>query len=106
MFTGIIEEVGIVEKIEKDRENLILYIHCSFLDEIKITQSLAKNLGGTAVVLDSERDVARLVFQGWTIDFATQVGASLDDDLWRRDFTLNAIALLLEPHPKIIDPTC
>ena len=43
MFTGIIEELGIVEKIEKDRDDLILYIHCSFLDEIKINQSIAHN---------------------------------------------------------------
>ena len=43
MFTGIIEEIGIVEKVEKDRDNIILYIQCSFLDEIKINQSIAHN---------------------------------------------------------------
>ena len=43
MFTGIIEEIGIVEKIEKDRDNLIFHIHCSFLEEIKINQSIAHN---------------------------------------------------------------
>ncbi|MBE37590.1 MAG: riboflavin synthase [Flavobacteriales bacterium] len=43
MFTGIIEEIGIIEKIEKDRDNLIFYIHCSFLKEIKINQSIAHN---------------------------------------------------------------
>jgi len=43
MFTGIIEEIGIVEKIEKDRDNLNLYINCNFLDEIRINQSIAHN---------------------------------------------------------------
>ena len=43
MFTGIIEEIGIIEKIEKDRDNIILYIYCSFLDEIKINQSISHN---------------------------------------------------------------
>jgi riboflavin synthase len=43
MFTGIIEELGIVEKIEKDRDNLIVYIYCSFLEEIKINQSIGHN---------------------------------------------------------------
>ena len=72
---------------------------------IKITQNFAKSLGSTSIVLDAERDMARLVFQGWTIDFATQIGCSLEEDLWRRDFRLNAIALLLGPNPKIVDPT-
>ena len=43
MFTGIIEDIGIIEKIEKDRDNIILYIYCSFLDEIKINQSISHN---------------------------------------------------------------
>ncbi len=43
MFTGIIEEIGIIEKIEKDRDNIILYIYCAFLDEIKINQSISHN---------------------------------------------------------------
>ena len=72
---------------------------------IKITQGLAKTIGATSVVLDSHRDMARLVFKEWTFDFATQIGCSLEEDLWRRDFRLNSIALKLDPHPQIVDPT-
>tara|TARA_B100000700_G_scaffold301663_1_gene371137 strand:+ start:164 stop:757 length:594 start_codon:yes stop_codon:yes gene_type:complete len=43
MFTGIIEEVGIVKKIKKENENLILDISVSFLDEIQVNQSIAHN---------------------------------------------------------------
>ena len=43
MFTGIIEEVGIVKKIKKENKNLILNISVSFLDEIQINQSIAHN---------------------------------------------------------------
>ena len=43
MFTGIIEEVGIVKKIKKDKKNLILEMDVSFLDEIQINQSIAHN---------------------------------------------------------------
>ena len=43
MFTGIIEEVGIIKKIKKENQNLILDISVSFLDEIKINQSIAHN---------------------------------------------------------------
>ena len=74
-------------------------------DAIKISERLAKNLDATSFVLDAERDIGRLVFQGWTIDIATQIGCSLEEDLCRRDFRLNAIALKLNPYPKIVDPT-
>ena len=43
MFTGIIEEVGIVKKIKKNKKNLILEMHVSFLKEIQINQSIAHN---------------------------------------------------------------
>ena len=72
---------------------------------IKISQNFAQILGATVVVLDSERDMARLVFKGWTIDFARQIGCSLEEDLWRRDFRINAIGLTLGPSPEILDPT-
>ncbi|MFN7677840.1 MAG: CCA tRNA nucleotidyltransferase, partial [Cyanobacteriota bacterium] len=45
--------------------------------------------------LDRERSIGRLVLKGWTIDVARQQGASLAADLRRRDYTINAIALLL-----------
>ena len=41
MFTGIIEEVGTVEEIVRQNENIIVNIRCSFIDEIKIDQSIA-----------------------------------------------------------------
>ena len=72
---------------------------------IKTSQNLAKNLGASLVILDSERDMARLVFKGWTIDLAQQIGCSLEEDLWRRDFRINAIALKLSPSTEIYDPT-
>ena len=68
-------------------------------------QRLAKEHGGACVVLDEQRDMARLVLKGWTIDFARLEGNDLTEDLFRRDFKLNAIALRLsEPH-QLFDPT-
>lgn len=43
MFSGIIEEVGTVLKLEKSQDNLNIFVSCSFLDEIKIDQSIAHN---------------------------------------------------------------
>ena len=43
MFTGIIEEIGILKKIKKDKRNLLLDIGASFLKELKINQSISHN---------------------------------------------------------------
>ncbi len=43
MFTGIVEEIGEVVSIKGIRGNLELAISCSFLDEIKIDQSISHN---------------------------------------------------------------
>ncbi len=43
MFTGIIESLGTVRKIEKDHENLNLTIQSALAPELKIDQSVAHN---------------------------------------------------------------
>ena len=43
MFTGIIEELGTVKKVEKDKGNIHLTIDTSFTPELKIDQSIAHN---------------------------------------------------------------
>jgi len=72
-------------------------------DTIKIASRIARACDAGFVVLDAERQIARVVFDQVTVDFAQQQGESLEADLRRRDFTINAIAY----HPKtqaIIDP--
>lgn len=43
MFTGIIEELGTITKLEKDKENLHLHIESGITNELKIDQSVAHN---------------------------------------------------------------
>lgn len=43
MFTGIVEALGTVRKIEKDQENIHFTLSCPFTQELKIDQSLAHN---------------------------------------------------------------
>lgn len=43
MFTGIIEAVGIVEKIQQNGTNIDFTLSCPFTQELKIDQSLAHN---------------------------------------------------------------
>jgi riboflavin synthase len=43
MFSGIVEEAAIVVKLEKEKDNLHITIKSSFVDELKIDQSISHN---------------------------------------------------------------
>jgi poly(A) polymerase len=73
----------------------------------------ARLTGGTFVPLDADEDVARVVWQGYSIDFAVLRKGYQDivSDLKDRDFTINALAVAfdrvgasLKPPYSIIDP--
>lgn len=72
-------------------------------DTIQLARQLAKHYKAGFVVLDAQRKIARVVFKQATVDLAQQEGDSLENDLHRRDFTINAIAY--HPHTgEFIDP--
>ncbi len=73
-----------------------------------LARMLAARLGGFFVPLDEERGTARIVLlkeEGrYRIDISRMQGGSLEADLARRDFTINALAQeLLNPEAKIVD---
>ena len=74
---------------------------------ISLARTVANALKADFMVLDSERDTGRVVIiEGETytyLDFAAYRGATLEDDLRDRDFTINAMALNLRDI-TIIDP--
>ena len=43
MFSGIVEEMATLVAITKDKENIDFTLKCSFVDELKIDQSIAHN---------------------------------------------------------------
>lgn len=58
MFSGIVEEFATVVAIEKDMENVHFTLTCSFVDELKIDQSVAHNgVCLTVVKIDGARYV-------------------------------------------------
>lgn len=70
---------------------------------VETARKIARHYRVGFVLLDPERQIARVVFPSSTVDFAPLVGGNLVTDLQRRDFTVNAIAY----NPKIeaiIDP--
>ncbi|ACK68654.1 Polynucleotide adenylyltransferase region [Gloeothece citriformis PCC 7424] len=70
---------------------------------IETARKIAKVYHAGFVILDQQRQIARVVFKESTVDFALQEGETLETDLHRRDYTVNAIAY--NPHRgKLIDP--
>ncbi len=70
---------------------------------IATAKEIANQYQGGFVVLDETREIARVVFPQGTIDLAQQEGSSLETDLARRDFTINAIAYNIQAQ-KLVDP--
>ncbi|WP_299578535.1 riboflavin synthase [uncultured Sunxiuqinia sp.] len=55
MFSGIVEEYGVVKAIEKEQENYHFTLTCSFVDELKVDQSVSHNgVCLTVVKVDNE----------------------------------------------------
>ena len=70
---------------------------------IAIAKKIANLYQAGFVILDREREIARVVFPQGTLDFARQEGNSLESDLKRRDFTINAIAYNVSAQ-QLVDP--
>ena len=61
MFSGIVEEYGVVKAIEKDQENYHFTLTCSFVNELKVDQSLSHNgVCLTVVNVDKEAQTYRV----------------------------------------------
>jgi tRNA nucleotidyltransferase (CCA-adding enzyme) len=72
-------------------------------DAVAVARQLATDYHAGFVLLDPVRQIARVVFPQMTVDIAQQDGATIVEDLARRDYTLNAIAYDLQSG-EIIDP--
>lgn len=70
---------------------------------VKTASQIANRYRAGFVLLDAERQIARVVFDRATVDIAEMEGETIEEDLQRRDFTINAIAY--DPFAeKYIDP--
>ena len=70
---------------------------------VSMARKMAYDYQAGFVLLDKERQIARVVFSSATIDFAQQEGDTLIQDLSRRDYTINAIACHCYTG-EIVDP--
>ncbi len=70
----------------------------------EFTRKLANTLGGHFVALDKDNDTARIVMDdGHVLDFAGCLGGTIERDILRRDFTINALFLDPKEPESIID---
>ena len=78
-------------------------------DVLKIALQLADSLQGKFVLLDAVNQIGRIIIKYWTIDLASFAG-EIEDDLARRDFTIDAMAVDLQQlfsdnsETPVIDP--
>ncbi len=90
----------------KDKEipdfDLVVF-GCSDLEN-KV-RSIANENNSAFIILDSENQIYRIVnvAEKWQADFCGPRGKNIDEDLKKRDFTINAIAYDLQ-QKKLIDP--
>ena len=75
---------------------------------IKAAKNIADFFNGDFYILDQKRGTARALLavdeKELRIDFALFNGKSIDDDLKKRDFTINAMAVKMPSNGEVIDP--
>lgn len=67
MFTGIIEDLGILKKIEKEKGNINLYFKSKLTQELRIDQSLSHN-GVCLTVVSIDNDIYKVTAVKETLD--------------------------------------
>jgi len=109
---------GVVRDLLLNRTNLDLDLVAE-CDAIKLAEKLAKSKNGK-VIAYSRFNTAKIRWSKWSVDIATarsenyikpgalpsvRCGGSIENDLSRRDFTINAMAVYLTPshYGELID---
>lgn len=100
--------------ILKREKELKDFDFCLKKGALVIAKELAKDIKGAFVILDKERGIARVVYtkldKKYSLDFNDFRAGSLEKDLQKRDFTINAFAVKIDDflnkdfQRNIIDP--
>jgi len=67
---------------------------------LEFSGEFSKRVNGTYVILDKENKTSRVVIKGYNLDFTEFRGKDIQDDLSKRDFSINAMAI---PFSEIME---
>lgn len=97
---------GLLRDFYLNKESFDKDIIVNKIDAKELAQKLAMKLDATFVALDEENKIYRLVLKDKInyIDIANMMGKDIQEDLTRRDLTINSIAINLKTL-EIIDVT-
>lgn len=79
MFTGIIEDLGRIEKIETEKSNVHIYVKSKFTPELKVDQSVSHN-GVCLTVVAIQGDVYKVTAIAETLN-KTNIGQLQEGDI-------------------------
>ena len=92
MFSGIVEEYATLVALVKDQENIHFTFKCSFVNELKIDQSIAHN-GVCLTVVDIRDDTYTVTAMKETLD-RSNLGLLAVGDLVNLERSMKPDALL------------
>lgn len=89
---------GVLRDFYLNKENFDKDIIVDKIDAEEFAKKLAKSIDASFVPLDEENKIYRLVLKDKIncIDIANPIGKTLEEDLTRRDLTINSIAINLK----------
>lgn len=95
---------GVLRDFYLGKENFDKDIIVDKINAEKFAKNLAKSLDATFIPLDDENKIYRLVLKDKInfIDIANPIGGTVEEDLKRRDLTINSIAMNLKTF-EILD---
>ncbi|MDR1054903.1 MAG: riboflavin synthase [Prevotellaceae bacterium] len=95
MFSGIIEEAALVTTIEKEQENIHITLKCSFVNDLKIDQSITHN-GVCLTVVKKQNDTYTVTAISETLQKSNLGLLKMDDKVnVERSMTISS---LLDGH--------
>lgn len=97
---------GTIRDFCLEKDNFDKDIVVDKIEAKKFAQTLAESIDATFIPLDEENKIYRLMLKDKIncIDIANLIGANIEEDLKRRDLTINSIAINLKTF-EVIDIT-
>lgn len=96
---------GCMRDIYLNKESFDMDFIVQNQNAIELAKNFAQKTNRYFILLDEEHEIARVVDQDKThyFDFARCENDNIENDLARRDLTINAIAMQLYPQMKLLD---